>query len=401
MKRMIVFYLLPMLFCTMTGCGKGSDAPGNSTPPRISVSDVSVPEGSGGTATVDIQLSLDHASARSVSLQYSTTEGTAKAGSDYTAVSGQTVVFQPGETTKTIGITVVADDIKEADETLQVQLSNTTNATLSRTTVLITLKNDDTRVGFSNTGYDAPSSYAGYTLAWSDEFDGSSLPADVWSYETGDGCPGLCGWGNNELEYYTAPPNNLFLQDGKMIIEAKAETFGGKNYTSSRIKTQGKKTFKFGRIDVRAILPATKGLWPGLWLMPQDNVYGNWPTSGEIDMMESIGSEPAKVLGTAHFGPGPNSTFISRNYILSGASFHEEFHVFSIEWEQDQIRWYVDNNLFSTVSKADVGSAIWPFNESFYLIVNLAVGGNLPGNPDASTYLPQWLIVDYIRVYQK
>ncbi|HVU58449.1 MAG TPA: glycoside hydrolase family 16 protein, partial [Puia sp.] len=257
--------------------------------------------------------------------------------------------------------------------------------------------NDSSRVSFNNTGYDAPTSYPGYTLAWSDEFNGASLDASVWSYETGDGCPGLCGWGNNELEYYTAPPSNIRFQDGKMMIEARAESVGGKSYTSSRIKTQGKKTFKFGRIDIRAILPTTKGLWPALWLLPQDNVYGGWPTSGEIDMMEAIGSAPSKILGTAHFGPGPNSTFISRNYSLSSGTFNDQFHVFSLEWEQDTIRWYVDNTLYSTVTSADVGTATWPFNESFYFIVNLAVGGNLPGAPDGSTKFPQWLILDYIR----
>lgn len=401
MYKAKVFYLLPALFLTLTNCGKGSSGPNNSTPPSISVSDLSVSEGNGGAGTVEIKLTLDHASAQSISLQYSTVEGTAKAGADFTAVSNQTLTFQPNETSKTIQITVVADDIKEADETFQVQFTNVSNATMSKSICVVTLKNDDTKVGYNNTGFDAPTSYPGYTLAWSDEFNSSALSATDWGWETGDGCPGLCGWGNNELEYYTVPPNNLFFQDGKMIIEARAESFGGKNYTSTRIKTQGKKTFKFGRIDIRAILPTTKGIWPALWLMPQDNVYGSWPTSGEIDMMENVGSESAKVLGTAHFGPGPNSTYISRNYFLPNGTFHDQFHVFSLEWEQDQIRWYVDNTLYSTVSKADVGSATYPFNESFYLIVNLAVGGNLPGAPDASTLLPQWFIVDYIRVYQK
>jgi len=345
-------------------------------------------------------LTLDHASSKPVTVNYSTVDGTAKAGADYTAVNGQLLTFQANETEKRIQITVVADDIREADETFMVRISNPVNVNLLKETCVVTLKNDDTKIGFANTGYDAPTSYPGYTLAWSDEFNGTSLSATDWSYESGDGCPGLCGWGNNELEYYTAPPNNLIFQDGKMIIEARAEAFGGKSYTSARIKTQGKRTFKYGRIDIRAILPTTKSLWPALWLLPQSNVYGNWPTSGEIDMMEEVGSEPAKVLGTAHYGPGPGSTFISRNYSLSGATFNDQFHVFSLEWQQDQIKWYVDNNLYSTVSKADVGSNTWPFNEQFFLIVNLAVGGNLPGAPDASSLFPQWLILDYIRVYQ-
>src|SRR6185295_19052419 len=194
------------------------------------------------------------------------------------------------ETEKKITISIVADDIREGDETFQVKVENPVNVNLLKGTATVTFKNDDTKVPFSNTGYDAPTNYPGLTLAWSDEFNGASLDAAAWVNESGDGCPNLCGWGNNELEYYTAPPNNLFFQDGKMIIEAKAETFGGKNYTSSRIKTQGKKTFKFGRIDIRAILPKGKGIWPALWLLPQDNVYGGWPKCGQIDMMENVGS---------------------------------------------------------------------------------------------------------------
>jgi beta-glucanase (GH16 family) len=268
-------------------------------------------------------------------------------------------------------------------------------------TAIVTLRNDDTKIAFANTGYDVTGGYGGYSLAWSDEFNGSTLDAGSWSYENGDGCPSLCNWGNNELQYYTNTPNNLFFQDGKMVIEARAESFGGKSYTSARIKTQGKKTFKYGRIDVRALLPKGKGIWPAFWLMPQDNVFGTWPKSGEIDLMENVGSEPSKVLGTLHYGPGPGSTIISRNYTLPSGTFNDQFHVFSIEWTQDKIQWLVDGNVFSTVNKSDLGGNNYPFNEQFYLIINLAVGGNLPGNPDANTLFPQWLIVDYVRVYQK
>jgi beta-glucanase (GH16 family) len=142
-------------------------------------------------------------------------------------------------------------------------------------------------------------------------------------------------------------------------------------------------------------------MWPAFWLLPQDNVFGGWPRSGEIDMMEYIGGEPSKVLGTVHYGPGPGSTYITRTTSLGSGTFNDEFHVFSLEWEADQIRWYLDGNLYTTISKTDLGNNNYPFNESFYFIINMAVGGNLPGAPDASTVFPQQLIVDYIRVYQK
>jgi beta-glucanase (GH16 family) len=185
------------------------------------------------------------------------------------------------------------------------------------------------------------------------------------------------------------------------VIEARPESFGGKNFTSSKIVSRGKRVIRYGRVDIRAKLPRGKGIWPALWMLPQNNVFGGWPTSGEIDIMEMVGHEPNKVYGTLHYGPGPGSTTISRGYTLpGGAVFNDEFHVFSLEWKQDQIKIFVDGILYSTVNKADIGSATWPFNEDFFFIFNLAVGGNWPGNPDATTTFPQWLIVDYIRVFQ-
>lgn len=390
--------LIPLLV-VMSGCGKKSNS-GTDATPKMSFDDISVLEGNSGVGNVEIKFTLDHSSSKAVSFTCTTINGTAKSGEDFTAVN-QTITFQPNELEKRLVINIVTDDLKEPDEVFQVHVENPVNVILLKGTISVTLRNDDTKITFNNAGFDAPTSYPGYALTWSDEFNGAALDNTIWSPETGDGCPALCGWGNNELEYYTNPPNNVFFQDGKMVIEAKAETFGGKNYTSTKINTKGKKPFKLGRIDIRAILPIGKGIWPAFWLLPENNVYGDWPKSGEIDMMEAMGSEPSKVLGTLHFGPGPNSTYISRNYTLPGGdSFNDKFHVFSMEWKQDEIKWYIDNVLYTTISKADLGSNNYPFNESFYFIINLAVGGNFPGAPDATTVFPQWLIVDYIRVYQ-
>jgi beta-glucanase (GH16 family) len=381
----------------LTSCNKGKN--GNETTPTLTFSDVSMNEGTGGTTNVELTLTMSQGTSKTVTVTYTTIDGVAKAGQDFTAATAQTVTFQPNETQKKILVPVITDDLKEADEAFSIRVENPVNVILVKGTASVTLKNDDTKVGFNNTGYDPPAP-AGYTLTWSDEFNGTSLDAGAWTAETGDGCPALCGFGNNELEYYTTPPNNLYFQDGKLIIEAKAESYGGKNYTSSRIKTQGKKTFKFGRIDIRAILPKGKGIWPALWMLPQDNVFGGWPRSGEIDLMENIGHEPSRVYGTIHYGPGPGSTQISRNYNLPTGVFNDEFHVFTFEWQQDQMKWYIDGNLYSTVNKADLGALNYPFNENFFFLINLAVGGNWPGAPDAATYFPQFLIVDYVRVYQ-
>ncbi|RYY39366.1 MAG: glycosyl hydrolase family protein [Chitinophagaceae bacterium] len=392
---------LPLLLLAAMACKKnGSSGGGNTPAPQLSIDDASRAEGS-APGTLALRVSLDKAASGTVTVQYRTQDGSALATDDYTAVSGGSVSFAAGETEKQIQINVNGDDAREGDESFQVILSNASGASIYRGTATVTLTNDDTRVPFTNSGYDAPTSYTGYTLAWSDEFNSNALNTTWWTNQNGDGCPNLCGWGNNELEYYTDRPENLFFQDGKMLIEARPEAYGGRGYTSSKILTSGKKNFQYGRIDIRAKLPRGKGIWPALWLLPQNNVFGGWPRSGEIDLMELVGHEPGKVYGTLHYGPGPNSTQISRSFSLpGGATFNDEFHVFSLEWKQDQIKWLVDGAVYSTVNKVDVGTANWPFNEQFFLIFNLAVGGNWPGDPDPATRFPQWLIVDYIRVYQ-
>ncbi len=380
---------------------KSGDDPAPPAAVKISVEDLSLFEGNGTTNTFNVTLKLSAASSGEVKVNVSTTDFTAKAGEDFTALTNTVVSFPAGTTEKVVPVTVVADDIREGDDQFRVSLSGAVNATIQRGIADIIIRNDDTKVSFSNTGYDAPTSYPGYSLVWEDQFSGTSLDVNAWSHQNGDGCPNVCGWGNNELEYYTDRPSNLFFQDGKLIIEATKEAFGGKQYTSSKILTAGKKTFKYGRIDIRAILPKGKGIWPAFWMLPEDNVFGNWPKSGEIDIMEVVGHEPAKTHGTIHYGPGPGSTQISRSTSLTTGTLNDQFHVYSLEWKEDEIKWFLDGVLFSTIRKADIAAGTtWPFNEEFFLIFNLAVGGNWPGAPDATTYFPQWLIVDYIRVYQ-
>lgn len=400
--------LISVIICSLsftfssTGCSSKSkgDSTDNVPAPTISINDVTLFEGNSGNTNFEFMVTLDKKSTREITVNYSIVNGSAKAGEDYVIPASLSIVIPAGETQKKFAIPVVGDDIKEGDDAFTVQLQNPVNGSLLKLVGSGTIRNDDTKVGYTNTGYEAPTSYPGYTLKWSDEFNGPTLDGTIWGHQNGDGCPGICGWGNNELEFYTDRPENLYFQNGKMIIEARPESYQGKNYTSSKILTQGKKPIKFGRIDIRAVLPKGKGIWPAFWLMPEKSVFGGWPKSGEIDLMEVVGHEPGKTHGTLHFGPGPGSTQISRNYSLPAKTFNDEFHVFSLEWKEDQIKWLVDGNVFSTVNKADLGANNYPFNEEFFLIVNLAVGGNWPGSPDATTYFPAWLIVDYIRVYQ-
>lgn len=255
------------------------------------------------------------------------------------------------------------------------------------------------------TGYVSPTTYAGMSLVWEDNFNGTALNISDWTFETGRGDN---GWGNNELQFYRE--ENTSVQDGYLIITAKKEEHQGAAYTSSRIKTQGKRFFKYGRFDMRAVLPKGQGLWPALWMLGQNFSTVGWPRSGELDMMELVGGTPSstgrnnKVHGTLHWWndtSSSNACTCDQNpgYTLSTGTFADEFHVFSIVWDETNIRWYVDNNLFQTINITPAN--LNEFHEAFFFIFNVAVGGNWPGSPDATTVFPQRMVVDYIRVFQK
>ena len=392
MRIRIVCYVVSLM---LLSCNKTNSSQPVQTGPKITISDVSAGEGNNGTSSFEFNVSLGEASSKTITVNYSTADGTAKSGDDYTAITNQTLTFQPNETTKKITVNVIADDIEESDEQFSVVLSNPVNASLGKATGIATILNDDTKASFNDSGYDAPTSYPGYSLAWSDEFNGSSLDQTAWSFETGNS-----GWGNNELENYTDRANNVTLQDGKLVIHALKENYGGSSYTSARIKTQGKKEFTYGRIDIRAVLPKGQGIWPALWMLGGNINSAGWPNCGETDIMELLGQDPTKVYGTLHYGTSSNQGQKGNSYVLTNGNFSDQFHVFSLEWKQDQLNLFVDNNLYLTVNRTDLGGYPYPFNAPFFFIFNIAVGGNWPGSPDVTTYFPQWMIVDYVRVYQ-
>lgn len=203
--------LLMMAFTLFSNCSKKESTPAPvESLPKISINDLTRPEGNTALNEFNFTISLSKAYSKVVSVNYSTTEGFAKATEDFNQ-SSQTISFQPGETQKSISIAVIGDDMKEGNDDFKIILSGAVNATIGKSTGLAVIENDDKRVAFSNTGYDAPTTYPGYTLSWADEFNGTALDASIWSFENGDGCPNICGWGNNELEYYTNRPDNLFF----------------------------------------------------------------------------------------------------------------------------------------------------------------------------------------------
>jgi beta-glucanase (GH16 family) len=241
------------------------------------------------------------------------------------------------------------------------------------------------------------------TLVWSDEFNDTSLDPQTWFFETGDGSQyGIPGWGNNELQYYQ--PNNAKIGDGMLVIEAREQTVGSFNYTSARINTRDRFAFRYGRIEARMRLPGGQGLWPAFWLLPQDSPYGGWAASGEIDVMEAVnlgGSGGNAVHGTIHFGgEWPNNRFSGAEWVVS-SSAQEQFHTYAVEWDGSEIRWYVDDVMYQMQNSwsSTGGPFPAPFDEPFYIIFNVAVGGNWPGPPNSSTVFPVTMEVDWVRVY--
>ncbi len=238
-------------------------------------------------------------------------------------------------------------------------------------------------------------------LVWQDNFDGSSLNLSNWEYQYGDGCPELCGWGNAELQHYTDHPENISVSNGTLKITARKNSGTFPEYTSSRIRTKGLASFQSGRIEARIKMPIGQGLWPAFWMLPEDFNYGSWPLSGEIDIMEMLGQEPSITHGTIHYGAKwPMNQYQGNSIDLGGTALHDEFHTYAIEWEQDEIRWYLDNQLFSTKTNDNLGTFPWRFDQDFHLLLNVAIGGNWPGYPNASTPFPQSMEVDYVRVYE-
>ena len=245
------------------------------------------------------------------------------------------------------------------------------------------------------------SSAQNWSLEWADEFDSAYIDTTKWSFQIGNGAPSLPGWGNNELEYYTDRPENARIEDSILIIEARRENYMGFQYTSARIRTSGKVDFQFGKMTARMKLPEGQGIWPAFWMLPAKPNF-TWPNDGEIDIMELVGHEPNISHGTLHYGqPWPNNQYKGCPYTLSSGNFSDDFHDFSIVWELNSIKWYIDEILFCTLRPNDILPHSWPFNNHpFYLLLNLAVGGNWPGNPDGTTVFPQTIEVDYIRFYK-
>ena len=254
----------------------------------------------------------------------------------------------------------------------------------------------------------------GFELVWHDEFDGETLDLTKWDYQYGNGGEyGISGWGNNEWQFYLSREENVRVEDGNLIITALKED---NIYTSGRIRTytnSGEVLFAttYGRVEARIKCPVGEGIWPAFWMLPADeSVYGTWAASGEIDIMEAKGRLPYQFGGAAHYGQAwPNNTYSNQEYIFKKGTDITDFHVYAIEWEQDEIRWYVDDECYFTLkdwysknSKGEPYPEGAPFDAPFYILLNMAIGGNF--DPQANvknTEFPVEMVVDYVRVYKK
>lgn len=388
-----------ILLCTIMIIVLSCDMKGDSIPPivpNIKVEGASIEQG-GLPGVMHFRVTLDRTTSVEVSVDYSLADGSAKAGKDYTDASG-TITFDPGQSGVEISVEIAGDPdlVRSGNLEFSILLTNPRHANINVPTATgIIIRQNGINYLTDTNGYRTPEYYEGFSLVWQDEFEGEILEEKDWNYEIGNGAS---GWGNNELEYYTNSPKNVFLSNGHLIIEARKESAGGFDYTSARITTQNKKQFQYGRVDIRAKLPLGQGIWPALWMLGSNISDIGWPGCGEIDILELLGHEPAKAHAALHYGSNSHGSKTD-SYSLGNGSFNDAFHVFSLIWKEDFIEILVDDHVQLEINKSEIGED-YPFNAPFFLIMNVAVGGNWPGSPDATTPFPQRMIVDYVRVFQ-
>lgn len=388
MKNILILSFFSILL--LSGCKE--DEPTVVT--GFSIDKITLTEGASKNNQV-ITVNVNGSINSTIRVPYQIKEGTAKAGVDITTAEGE-LEFSKGKRSADITLEILGDMHLELVESFDIVF--TSGSSNFVTTIEIT--NDDTieDILTADDGFYTPETYPSMEAVFKDEFGSAQLNTTQWTYELGNGCSvGICGWGNNELETYTNSTENLKLENGKMVITSRE--FNG-SYTSARIKTQDKIELKFGRIDVRAKLPKGQGIWPAIWMLGENiDVAGSgWPICGEIDIMEVVGHRPAELVGTVHYN-SDGYKYSSSSTTLSSGDFSDKFHVFSIVWDKNKITWYLDNKSFKEFSNTANFSG-YPFNKPFFFIMNVAVGGNWPGSPDATTVFPKEMFVDYIRVFQ-
>ncbi len=399
MKHRHILFLVLVLFLS-NSCKKGEDDTAITSLPVLSIDYVTHLEGENNREVL-VGVRLSRESESNVSVNYETVEGTAMVGTDFMAVSNGQLIFLPSETTKNISITILGDDIFEPDETFDILLSNPINATIVRGKSTITIRNDDEEEvvdtildGIPTTGYTTPMSYPGRVLVWHDEFEGNSL-SDDWKHEVGLESL-IDNFSQRQYQYYKA--ENTRVKGSYLIIQTKKESIGGQQYTSSKITTQSKQSFKYGRIDIRAILPRGQAVKASLSMLGDSFSSIGWPDCGQIKIAKSLKdfvTEDATVRGELRL----RNRFDRHHYRLNNGTFADEFHVFSIVWDSESIKWYVDDVFYH---EADISSsASFEVRKPYFFVFNTRVESYDEFSPsEDTTPFPQKTVVDYVRVFQ-
>ena len=239
-------------------------------------------------------------------------------------------------------------------------------------------------------------------LVWSDEFDIEGTPnTELWTTYVGDGCPDLCVFGNHELQYYTDADENVKILDGKLIITARKDSMVNSAYTSAKVISKGKGDFKYGRIEVMAKLPEGLGTWPAIWMLPTNKSEFGWPKSGEIDIMEHVGYNHGTIYGTVHTDSFNHMKGTQKGDSILVTTASSQFHEYAIEWTENRIDWFLDGEKYHSFDNTGDGIDAWPFDQPFYLIFNIAVGGDWGGKYGVDEEIwPQTLQIDYVRIYE-
>ncbi len=365
--------------------------------PVFSINDTSIIEGDNKYFEIKVKLSGKHPN--SILIPYYTLSGLAEPFSDYEPIDGiLEFVGTDSLEAQSIFIEIKDDDIFEENEDFKIVFTIDSSVIAADTILSVSIIDDD--IEFTDNdypGYVTKLHQEGWTLILNDEFSGNKLNKNHW-YVQDRG-----NWYNEEVQYYS--PQNLKIENGLLTFIAKKENYKGSSYTSARINSRDKMVFKYGKIEFRAKLPYSKGLWPALWLQGNELYQLGWPKRGEIDIMELKGHIPNTISSTIHYADlsGNHKYPTSKKYTLPKGEFKDEFHVFTMKWDEYKLKFYVDDKLYNTIfhNNFHYYNNKNPFKYPFYVIMNVAVGGNFGGDPDATTVWPQTMDIDYVRIYKE
>jgi len=386
--RIFSIIVLVLVLCLTLACTEND--PINVEEVIVSIDDLNIDEGNEDKSFF-VKARLSAPATEDIQIQLGTLDESATEGEDYVAIENYFHTFLKGQSIHDFKIEILGDEEFENDEDFIIEVVYPQNEKNKNGKITIVNDDPDTIKIIPSGGYISADSYTGMEMIWSDEFNVGENLEKYWTFEYGDH-----GWGNNEWQNYKKS-NTTIHDGGYLVIEARKEA-GTNNYSSSRIITRDKFEFQYGRVDIRAALPYGQGIWPALWMLGENLSSVGWPACGEIDIMELIGHQAATTHGTIHWSNNGDHSSYGKSKKLSSGIFSDEFHVFSIIWNEESIEWYLDDIKFMTADIAPSGLS--EFHNKFFFIFNVAVGGNWPGYPDQSTVFPQRMIVDYIRVFQ-